>query len=465
VLGKVGGDVAPGAAEILGDKDVGGILVEMPAGTDRFRLVFRLNEDGTVLGEMRSDALSGAVRDGAFRAADSALTLGIDTPVGQGRLEAKLEGDRLRGSITAQEGLLSVPFEAARSATPAVAEAPAAPAAAPATEPAASQRPTARRRPAREAQPTGKPLIDLVPTPMHVAALEASRFVAGRIYIAFDGHRSNDDAPYIFVSEDFGRTWSDITANLPKHGSVRTIREDITRPDLLYVGTEFACFASINRGKDWTRLNGNLPTVAVHEFAQHPTNGEIVAGTHGRSLWVMDATTLRQITPDIVKAASHLYRPNTAHLWRAEPARGVSGARYFRAEAPPTTAQVFYSLATAAKEIELTITELDGSPVRTLRVPSSDAGLHRVTWDMRTDPPVDRDGRAVPGRTAARVPPGTYRVVLSVDGARHTQPLRIEWDPDFADHQMAEFESATDDHHRQELLEERRTLDALLELR
>jgi photosystem II stability/assembly factor-like uncharacterized protein len=430
------------------------ILADAPPGADRFSLVLRSGEDGAIAGEVRSEALSGTVRSGTFDPATGTLKVTVDTPVGPGTIEGKIENGRLAGTLTAQGGLLSVAFEATRApAVQAAAERPA-------------QRPPARRRPSRTAEepkPAGKPLVDLVKVPMHIAALEASRFVPGRIYAALDGHRSNDDAPHLFISEDFGRTWESITANLPAFGSVRTIREDITRPDVLYVGTEFACFISINRGRDWTRLNSNLPTVAVHEFAQHPSNGEVVAGTHGRSLWVLDVTTLRQVTPEIVKASSHLFRPNTVNIWRSEPARGISGARNFRAEAPPSNAQIYYALGAAVKEVELSIIELDGSLVRTLRVPSTEAGLHRVSWDLRRDPPAARDGRPAE-RTGPRIAPGMYRVVLSVDSARHTQPLRIEWDPDFAEHQMAEYEEANDDHHRQELLQERREFEAKLEL-
>jgi photosystem II stability/assembly factor-like uncharacterized protein len=451
----------PGSGEDLvsGQWDMR-ILAELPAATGQFTLMLILGEDGAISGEVRSQAARGTVSGGSFNPATGELRITIETPLGQAQVEAKIENGKLTGTLTAQDGLLNVGLEGTRASATEGPERPAARA------PAPQQPPRGGRRAARPAPdlPAGKPLIDLVPKAMHVAALEASRFVPGRIYIAFDGHRSDDDAPYIFISEDFGRTWMSITSNLPQFGSVRTIREDITRPDVLYVGTEFACFVSINRGQDWTRLNNNLPTVAVHEFAQHPSNGEIVAGTHGRSLWVLDATTLRQITPEIVQASSHLFRPNTAHIWRGEPARGISGARHFRAEGPPTSAHIFYSLGKTAAEIELSIVEVDGTPVRSLAVTAKEPGLHRIAWDLRQDPPTDREGRPV-NRPGARVAPGLYRIVLVVDGQRHTQPLRIEWDPDFAEHQAAEFEEATDDHHRQHLLEERRLLDEMLEQR
>ena len=160
-----------------------------------------------------------------------------------------------------------------------------------------------------------------LPGPRWVASIEPSRYVEGRAYVAFDAHRSNDDEPYVYVTEDFGQTWKSIRANLPR-GSSRVCREDIQNQNILYVGTEFAAYVSANRGASWTKLNSNLPTVAVHEFAQHPTAGEIVVATHGRSLWVLDVTALRQMTPEVLKAKAHLYGPNTVVKWQMEPGRG-----------------------------------------------------------------------------------------------------------------------------------------------
>src|SRR5205823_7290706 len=114
--------------------------------------------------------------------------------------------------------------------------------------------------------------------------------------------------------------WQSLRTNLPA-GSTRVLREDVANTNLLYLGTEFAVYASTNRGAAWTRLNNNLPTVAVHEIAVHPTAGEIVAATHGRSLWVLDVTALRQMTADALKARANLSRQNVVTYWKSEPGR------------------------------------------------------------------------------------------------------------------------------------------------
>src|SRR5262249_28293006 len=227
----------------------------------------------------------------------------------------------------------------------------------------------------------GKPVG--LPGPFWGATIEPSRFVEGRAYVAFDGHRANDDTPHVYVTEDFGQTWKSITANLP-WGSTRVCREDVKNPDLLFVGTEFGAWASLNRGVSWTRINNNLPTVAVHEFAIHPTAGEMVIATHGRSLWVGDVKALRQMTKPAFSAAVHLYEPNSAVRWHQEPARGSGygiGSRIYNGQNPSGGAQIYYSLTKPAEKISLQVQDVTGKVIRTLQ-PSRSAGLHRVTWDL-----------------------------------------------------------------------------------
>jgi photosystem II stability/assembly factor-like uncharacterized protein len=251
-----------------------------------------------------------------------------------------------------------------------------------------------------------------LPGPRWVATIEASRGSDGRAYVVFDGHRSDDDNPYVYVTEDFGQTWQSLRANLPS-GSTRVLREDVSNSSLLYLGTEFAVYASTNRGASWTRLNNNLPTVAVHEIAVHPTAGEIVAATHGRSLWVLDVTALRQMTAEALKAKAKLYRPNVVTYWKPEPQRGSAygiGSRHFVGQNPPSGAQIYYSLTTKANKISLKVLDYAGNTVTTLTDMKAEPGLHRVGWNTRA-------------------PAGTYRLVLAVDGQEQSQPLRIEDDP------------------------------------
>jgi photosystem II stability/assembly factor-like uncharacterized protein len=219
-----------------------------------------------------------------------------------------------------------------------------------------------------------------LPGPRWVANIDASHYADGRCYVAFDGHRSDDDNPYVYVTEDFGKTWKPIAANLP-WGSTRCVSEDMVNPNLLYVGTEFGAWCSLDRGKHWNKLGANLPTVAVFDFAQHPVNGQIVAATHGRSLWVLDVSALRQILPENLSQVARLYEPPPAVRWHSEPSRGGTN-RKFVGSNPTFGAEVYYSLPSEAKKATIKIVDVSGRTLREFPA-RTEPGLHRVAWDLR----------------------------------------------------------------------------------
>lgn len=239
--------------------------------------------------------------------------------------------------------------------------------------------------------------LDL-PAPRWVASVEASRFADGRVYVCLDGHRSDDDEPYLFVSEDYGDTWKSLRNNIP-WGSTRVLREDPKNENLLFVGTEFKVYASTNRGQDWNCLNTNLPTVPVLDFAFHPENGEIVAATHGRSLWIADITPLRQLNAQALADSPLLMQPTVAVKWRREPTRG-GASRRFVGQNPAAGASIYYTLPQKAKEVMVRIADVKGEVVREL--PGSNrAGIQQVRWDLIIAPPPPP---APPGLTAGRGP-------------------------------------------------------------
>jgi S1-C subfamily serine protease/photosystem II stability/assembly factor-like uncharacterized protein len=234
-----------------------------------------------------------------------------------------------------------------------------------------------------------------LPGPRWVSTIEASRHADGRVYVAFDGHRSDDDEPYVYVSEDYGQSWKSIRANLP-WGSTRCLREDLQNENLLLVGTEFAAYCSLDRGKHWNKMNSNLPTVAIHEFAFHPNNGEVVAATHGRSIWICDISPLRQIKPENLSEKIALLQPSPAVRWLREPSRGRTNRR-FTGNNPPGGAQFYYTLPKDAQRVSLRIIDVEGNTVREIRGPNQ-AGFHRVAWDLsRQAPQQGRTGQGGPG--------------------------------------------------------------------
>ncbi len=270
-----------------------------------------------------------------------------------------------------------------------------------------------------------------LPGPRCVGSIEPSRYADGRAYVVFDGHRSDDDESYVFVTENYGETWKPLRANLPT-GSTRVLREDIENEKLLYLGTEFCVWASLNRGESWQKINNNLPTVAVLEFAQHPAAGEIVAATHGRSLWILNVTALRQMTADAVKAKTFLFKPGDVVRWRSEPSHtpmtGV-GSRRFVGENPRFGAEIVYSLAAKADKTRLQIQDYAGRAVRELEA-SPEPGLHRIEWNLMMEEKPSLLAAATGGRKKdVPAPAGMYRIVLTVDGEEYKQGLKVEPDP------------------------------------
>ncbi|MEL7500562.1 MAG: PDZ domain-containing protein [Planctomycetota bacterium] len=260
--------------------------------------------------------------------------------------------------------------------------------------------------------PTGEgTLSSLLPGPRWVSSIEASRFKAGRCYMTFDGHRSDDDGVYVVVTEDYGKTWKSLTENLPSgSGSARVLREDVKNGNLLFLGCEFSSWWSIDRGQTWTRI-ADLPTVAVHEFAIHPTGDEVVAGTHGRSLWIADVSLLRQLSTTSLADSSRLYKPKNVVRRQRRPSRGNSGTRRFVGENPSSATKIAYSLGKSARRVSLKVFNATGDEIQQFEDVSRSAGLHVYDW------------------TTSRLATGSYRIELRVDGEVDSQIVNVSLDP------------------------------------
>ncbi len=289
-------------------------------------------------------------------------------------------------------------------------------------------------------------LASLVPGPRWVSSIEASRYAAGRVYVTLDAHRSDDDAPYVFVSEDYGATWKALSDSLPR-GSTRVLREDRSRENLLYLGTEFGFWVSLDRGAHWMRCHGaNLPTVAIHEVAQHQTEGDIVLATHGRSLWALDATPLRELAKDGAISKPSLLTPSKVVRWVTRSRHGSSGgAKHFTGQGPTDQAEIFYLLPAAARGVQLSVHDLSGKLLHTFEA-KTEAGLHRITWNLRREATAaDRAKREAQLKKRfgdgwkrflrffrnrqPMVADGTYEVRMTVAGKTQTTKLTIEPDP------------------------------------
>jgi photosystem II stability/assembly factor-like uncharacterized protein len=261
-----------------------------------------------------------------------------------------------------------------------------------------------------------------VPAERSVSRLECSPFADGTAYLAIDRHRHDDLKPYLFKTTDHGATWTSIANNLPATGPVLVVRADPLNKDLLYVGTEFGLFISLDGGASWHRHSG-LPTVAVQDLAVHPRDRELVIATHGRGIWIVDAAPLQEMTPKVLDDW-YLFsvKPVVGYQQRAK--RNWDGARTFMGENPPYGATIYYYLKKTIGSVPvLDVRDGQGKVVAQLRGPKAgnQAGLHQVVWNLRRG---GNDPFAV-----EPVPPGEYTVNLVVGGVQLQQRIVVEADP------------------------------------
>ncbi len=334
-----------------------------------------------------------------------------------------------------------------------------------------------------------------VPAGIWVGRVEASHFDPATAYITFDGHRSDLFTPWIFRTTDYGRTWTNIATTIPDGQVVHLVREDLRNPNLLFAGTEHAVFASLDGGRRWSRFMNGMPTVATQDLVIHPRDNDLVAGTHGRSIWIADdISPLQQLTSSMLAAPAHLFDQRVATIWEDGSRGGQRGHFWFGGANPPsvmpTSATLpragirnsaliaYYLKAPPAAEPTLEITDGRGQTER-VTLPGR-AGIHRYRWDLRFSPGAltdeqkqrvvqrfeqqiraggedaadfeaalarftaaanDTDRRAAMqillaagGAFAnefrgASAGPGTYRLVLTVDGKRYRGTLVVRADP------------------------------------
>jgi len=287
-----------------------------------------------------------------------------------------------------------------------------------------------------------------VPAETHVSRVEASHFDGGTCYVTFDGHRTDDHKPYVFVTRDNGATWTSIANNLPE-GNVNVIREDPKNRNLLYLGTEYAFYISLNGGREWKRFMTGLPSVRIDDILVHPRENDLIVGTHGRSIYIIDdITPLQQLTESVQASEAHVFdvRPNV--LWFSDTmlSRGVGGAKHFQGENPaPGTAISYYLKAAPQGDVKIVISDMNGRLIRDLSSQATkNGGINRVQWNFTAQPqqtpagggrgagapaaaqaPAGRGGRGGGGQ---QVEPGTYLVKITIGDKEFMKPIAVEPD-------------------------------------
>lgn len=269
-------------------------------------------------------------------------------------------------------------------------------------------------------------------TPKGVNGLYVSRIEAGHMspktaYVTVDGHRSNDFKPRLFVTDDLGKTWTEITGNLPPGHPAKVIREDLRNPNVLYVGTEQGIFVTLDRGKKWVKLNGkSLPTVPVDDIVQHPRDLDLIIGTHGRSIYILDdASFFGEASPEVLDAEFHLFPIRPARPKRFLSNGGFWTDQIFRAVNPPMGATIHYWIREfTGDDVKFSIKDSKGKEVAKLDGTNA-PGFNRVVWDllrfewMRLNDKGEELGEPV------FAPPGEYKVEASYGKRKASQPLQV----------------------------------------
>ena len=222
-----------------------------------------------------------------------------------------------------------------------------------------------------------------------VSKVMPSRYDAGTVYVASDAHRLNDYETHIWVSHDFGGSFQSLNGNL-KGEAVKTLTEDQRNQDVIYAGTETGLFVTLDRGKNWSRLQSNFPHVRVDEITLHPRDNAMLLATHGRSLWILDHLSPIQEYTAAQGADAHLFSIDPALQWRSMDDKNDEfwGHQFFVGENPPTDAVIQYFLKNKANEVKLKITDSLGKDIRMLTMTPNrlTAGIQTACWDMRVEP-------------------------------------------------------------------------------
>ena len=225
-----------------------------------------------------------------------------------------------------------------------------------------------------------RPNIVGVPQKTWVSRVEASKHKKGRAYVSFDNHRFDDNKPYVFMTDDYGKSWENITSDLPKDYSVYVIKEDYIDENLLFVGTEKSVYFTVNQGKIWEKLGSNLPSVAIHDLVIHPRDGDLIAGTHGKSIWILDdISPLRNLNFN----SNKIIPSRESTKWIKINTGRKQPYFEFRGENPPYGAIINFYSKTEIKG-KITITNSSGSNLYKRDISLSN-GLNRFIWPFELD--------------------------------------------------------------------------------
>jgi photosystem II stability/assembly factor-like uncharacterized protein len=271
-----------------------------------------------------------------------------------------------------------------------------------------------------------------VPKNTWVSYLEASNFDPNTAFATFDGHASGDLKPYVLKTTDGGQTWQNL-ATPDLRGYAHVIKQDLKNPDLLFLGTEFGLFVTVDGGANWGQFTNGMPNVAVRDAVIHPTADDLVLATHGRGIMIVDdITPLRQLTKDVLAKDVHFFAMKPVLLNSTPSFQDFAGAAEFVGENPTETAQITYYLKKRHTFGDMYLEIFDQSGKLLKKLPAGkQPGVNRVEWRTRRPPPkVASSGELNLGLFfGPTLPEGTYTVKLTKGSQTYNSQLVLAADP------------------------------------
>ncbi len=274
-----------------------------------------------------------------------------------------------------------------------------------------------------------------LPKDAWVSSIDAGHFSEGVAYVTFDMHMSGNMQPYVYKTSDYGKTWTSLLQeNTSVRGYAHVVKEDLVNKDLLYMGTEFGLWITVDGGKQWAQYKGgDFPNVAVRDIAIHPRDNDLVLATHGRGIWIIDdITPLRALTADVL-SQDIVFIEGKPSVQKISSFGGwANGDAVFTGPNPTDDATITYyqKKRHIFGDLKIEVFDKDGNSIGT--IPSNKRrGLCRITWPMRTKPPkVPTAANAAFGASVGpRLLPGTYTVKMTKDKKVYTTKLTVTLDP------------------------------------
>jgi photosystem II stability/assembly factor-like uncharacterized protein len=267
-----------------------------------------------------------------------------------------------------------------------------------------------------------------------VSTVIASRYNEGTAYATFDRHTFGDMKPYLYKTTDFGSTWTPLVTDASGiTGYAHVITEDTVDANLLFLGTEFGLWVSIDGGKQWAQYKGSgFPSVAVRDIVIQPRENDLVLATHGRGIWIIDdISSLRSLTPDLMSKDAVLLDSTSIQYLNSNGGWAEGDATF---SGPSRTQDAFITYYQKGRHIfgdmKIEIIDPEGKVVDTI-AGSKHRGLNRATWSMRLKPPTvpPAASAAFGAATGPRVMPGTYTVKMTKGDKVYTSKLKLVLDP------------------------------------